>query len=233
MKYISIICVRGGSKGFPKKNIHKLNGKSLLARAIEIAKDNKKISRVIVSTDSQEFASIALENGAEVPFMRPSELAEDGSPEWLVWRHAIEYLENDGETNFSLVVLPVTAPLRNTSDVDRCIEEFESSEADSVITVTEANRSPYFNMVNLDNNGYSSLVIKPRDIVTRRQDAPEVFDMTTIAFIVSASFVKLNNNLFEGKVRSVMIPKERSIDIDTPYDMEIAEFLAKKLEGAK
>ena len=233
MKYISIICVRSGSKGFPKKNIHKLNGKSLLARAIEIAKDNKKISRVIVSTDSQEFASIALENGAEVPFMRPSELAEDGSPEWLVWRHAIEYLENDGETNFSLVVLPVTAPLRNTSDVDRCIEEFESSEADSVITVTEANRSPYFNMVNLDNNGYSSLVIKPRDIVTRRQDAPEVFDMTTIAFIVSASFVKLNNNLFEGKVRSVMIPKERSIDIDTPYDMEIAEFLAKKLEGAK
>ena len=205
----------------------------MLARAIEIAKDNKKISRVIVSTDSQEFASIALENGAEVPFMRPSELAEDGSPEWLVWRHAIEYLENDGETNFSLVVLPVTAPLRNTSDVDRCIEEFESSEADSVITVTEANRSPYFNMVNLDNNGYSSLVIKPRDIVTRRQDAPEVFDMTTIAFIVSASFVKLNNNLFEGKVRSVMIPKERSIDIDTPYDMEIAEFLAKKLEGAK
>ena len=165
--------------------------------------------------------------------MRPSELAEDGSPEWLVWRHAIEYLENDGETNFSLVVLPVTAPLRNTSDVDRCIEEFESSEADAVITVTEANRSPYFNMVNLDNNGYSSLVIKPRDIVTRRQDAPEVFDMTTIAFIVSASFVKLNNNLFEGKVRSVMIPKERSIDIDTPYDMEIAEFLAKKLEGAK
>tara|TARA_B100000787_G_scaffold169751_1_gene162105 strand:+ start:465 stop:1166 length:702 start_codon:yes stop_codon:yes gene_type:complete len=233
MNYISLICARGGSKGLPNKNIYKLSGKPLLAWSVEIAKKVKGISRVIVSTDSEEIAKVALDCGAEVPFLRPTELAEDTSPEWMVWRHAINYLEGEGETNFSLVVLPATSPLRNVEDVEKCILEFENTDTDVVISVTEAHRSPYFNMITVDDRGFSSLVIKPEKALTRRQDAPEVFDMTTVAFIASTSFVKSNNHIFEGKVRSVFIPRERSIDIDTAYDMDIAEYLANKLKDVK
>ena len=218
MKYISLICARGGSKGFPNKNIYNFNGVPLIVRAIETAMKNHLISRVIVSTDSKEIAKIASDAGAEVPFIRPAELAEDDSPEWLVWR------------NFSLIVLPTTAPLRNQRDIDLCISEFEENDVDSVITVTEANRSPYFNMIKNDAEGFSSLVIKSDDKVSRRQDVPEVFDMTTIAYVVSPASIKSNAGLFDGKVRSVFIPKQRAIDIDTPLDMQMAEFLFKKKE---
>ena len=218
MKYISLICARGGSKGFPNKNIYNFNGVPLIVRAIETAMKNHLISRVIVSTDSKEIAKIASDAGAEVPFIRPAELAEDDSPEWLVW------------SNFSLIVLPTTAPLRNQRDIDLCISEFEENDVDSVITVTEANRSPYFNMIKNDAEGFSSLVIKSDDKVSRRQDVPEVFDMTTIAYVVSPASIKSNAGLFDGKVRSVFIPKQRAIDIDTPLDMQMAEFLFKKKE---
>ena len=230
MKYISLICARGGSKGFPNKNIYNFHGAPLIVRAIEIAMNNHLISRVIVSTDSKQIAKIASDAGAEVPFIRPAELAKDDSPEWLVWRHAVDYLENDGESNFSLVVLPTTAPLRNQRDIDLCIAEFDGNDVDSVITVTEANRSPYFNMIKSDAEGFSSLVIKSDNKVSRRQDVPEVFDMTTVAYVVSPASIKSNTSLFDGKVRSVFIPKERAIDVDTPLDMQMAEFLFKKNE---
>ena len=231
MKYISLICARGGSKGFPNKNIYHFNGVPLIVRAIEAAKKNHIISRVIVSTDSKEIAQIASDAGAEVPFIRPAELAEDDSPEWLVWRHAVDYLENNGESDFSLIVLPTTAPLRDQRDIDLCIAEFEGNDTDCVITVTEANRSPYFNMIKNDIEGFSSLVISPDAKVSRRQDVPEVFDMTTVAYVVSPAFIKSHSSLFDGRVRSVYIPKERAIDVDTPIDMKIAEFLFKNREG--
>ncbi len=228
MKYISLICARSGSKGLPNKNIRKLCGKPLISWSIETAKKVQKISRVIVSTDSEDIAEIALEAGAEVPFIRPSDLAKDNSPEWLVWRHAVEFLEDDGEDNFALVVLPATSPLREIKDVENCILEFEKNNPDIVITVTEAHRSPYFNMTKIDDLGFSSLVIKPPKGLTRRQDSPEVFDMTTVAFVASVPFIKTNSHIFEGKVRSIYVPIERSIDIDTEYDMNIAEYLATK-----
>ena len=226
MKYIALICARGGSKGLPGKNIKPLNGTPLIGWSIKIAKKVERISRVIVSTDSEEIAKIALEYGAEVPFIRPQELALDDSPEWLVWRHAINYLEDhQSEKVDGLVVLPVTAPLRFVDDVNSCIDEFEKGEVDSVITVSEANRSPYFNMVVNDKKGYSSLVILPDKQITRRQDSPKVFDMTTVAYVIKSEFIKKYNGIFEGKVRSVCIPEERAIDIDTMLDFNIAKYL--------
>ena len=179
-----------------------------------------------MSTDSEEIAKIALEYGAEVPFMRPQELALDDSPEWLVWRHAINYLEDhQSEKVDGLVVLPVTAPLRFVDDVNSCIDEFEKGEVDSVITVTGAHRSPFFNMVVNNSGGYSSLVISTDDKITRRQDAPKVHDMTTVAYVVNTNFVKKFDGIFEGMVKSVVVPPERAIDIDTMLDFKIAEYL--------
>lgn len=225
MKYVALICARGGSKGLPKKNIKLLNGIPLIGWSINIAKKFEKISRIIVSTDSEEIASVALEYGAEVPFLRPQALSLDNSPEWLVWRHAIEYLESQqDEIIDNLIVLPATAPLRSVQDVNNCIDEFEKGNVDSIITVSEAKRNPYFNMIINDDDGYSSLVINNKGI-TRRQDAPTVFDMTTVAYVIKSKFVKTSNSIFEGRVRSVCIPDERAIDIDTMLDFKIAECL--------
>jgi N-acylneuraminate cytidylyltransferase len=226
MKYIILICARGGSKGLPGKNIKPLNGIPLIGWSINIAKQIKRASRIVVSTDSEEIAQVALKYGAEVPFMRPKDLAQDDSPEWLVWRHAIKYVEShEGEDIDAIVVLPVTAPLRSVKDVDTCIDLFEEGEVDSVITVSEANRSPYFNMTVNNDSGYASLVISPENQIIRRQDAPEVFDMTTVAYVVNTNAVKLSNGVFKGKVKSIVIPQERSIDIDTLLDFKIAECL--------
>ena len=123
------------------------------------------------------------------------------------------------------MVLPVTAPLRSINDVNNCIDLFEKGHTDSVITVSESNRSPYFNMTVNDNSGYASLVITPENQITRRQDTPKVYDMTTVAYVVNADFVKENNGIFEGRVKSITVPQERAVDIDTLLDFKIAECL--------
>ena len=225
MKYIALICARGGSKGLPGKNIKPLNGVPLIGWSIMVAKQVERISRVIVSTNSEEIAKVAVEYGAEVPFMRPNELAQDDSPEWLVWKHALDYLNNHNNGIDGLVVVPTTAPLRSKDDVNNCINEFEKGNVDVVITVSNAHRSPYFNMVKTNQNGFSSLVISSKEKITRRQEVPEVFDMTTVAYVAKPGFVLQNHGIFDGRVRCVHIPPERSLDIDTPLDFKIAECL--------
>ena len=129
MKIIAFIFARGGSKGLPNKNIKILNGKPLIAWSIEHAKKINRIDRVIVSTDSEEIAKIAREFGAEVPFMRPLELATDESPEWLSWQHGLKYLKSiDGCLPDLMLSIPATAPLRDVEDInnDQTLSELES-----------------------------------------------------------------------------------------------------------
>ena len=225
-KYIALICARGGSKGLPGKNIRLLNGTPLIGHSINIAKRINRISRIIVSTDSEEIAKVAIKFGAEVPFMRPKKLAQDDSPEWLVWRHAVKYLEDEKKSKINnIVILPPTAPLRDVEDINNCIDEFKKNKVDSVITVCNAHRSPYFNMISSNDDGYASLVVDSRKKITRRQDSPKVFDVTTVAYVINTEFIKTSNGIFDGKVRSVLIPKERAIDIDTLLDFKMAECL--------
>lgn len=233
MQVVALICARGGSKGLPGKNIRPLAGRPLIAWAIGHAQAVKRVSRVIVSTDSEEIAAAAREAGAEVPFMRPAELAQDSSPERLVWRHALSYLkETEGIYPDALLVVPATAPLRAVEDLDSCLDEFEKGEVDVVITVTDAHRNPYFNMVKIDANGTLSRVISPENGVVRRQDAPVVYDMATVAYVANPESVMAHNSIFEGRVRHVHIPPERALDIDTPLDFRIAECLMDKPLGS-
>ena len=226
MNVVAIIFARGGSKGLPGKNIRPLFGKPLIAWSIEHALSVKRIARVLVSTDSDEIADVALQNGAEVPFMRPAELAGDNSPEWLAWRHALNYLrETTGELPDVMVSVPTTAPLRFPQDIENCLDEYEKGDADIVITVTDAHRSPYFNMVKANADGTVGLVNPTQTALVRRQDAPIVYDMATVCYVVKPEFVMSNESIFEGRVRSVHVPTERSIDIDTLLDFQIAEHL--------
>lgn len=226
MSIVALICARGGSKGLPGKNIRALGGRPLIAWAIEQARSVASIDRVIVSTDSDEIATVALAAGAEVPFMRPAELAGDRSAEWLVWRHALTYLRHaDDRYPTALIIVPATAPLREPSDLRRCLDEFERGDVDMVITVTDAHRSPYFNMVRTMDDGYAALVIPPSATVTRRQDVPVVYDMTTVGYVARPEFVMERDGMFQGRVRAVYVPPERALDIDTPLDFRIAEML--------
>lgn len=226
MKAIAFIFARGGSKGLPGKNIRPLGGKPLIAWSIEHALAVKRIERVIVSTDSEEIAAVARQYGAEVPFIRPAELARDDSPEWLAWRHALNYLlDTAGVLPEAMVSVPTTAPLRLPLDIENCLDEFEKGEADMVITVADAYRSPYFNMVKTNAEGAVELVIPTQSAITHRQDVPTVYDMTTVAYVANPEFVMTHNAIFEGRVRAVHVPTERAIDIDTLLDFQIAECL--------
>lgn len=231
MEYIALICARANSKGLPGKNIKHLGGIPLIAWSINIAKKINRIKSVIVSTDSVNIAKISKDFGAEVPFIRPSDLAQDNSPEWLVWRHALDYLKQQKHKIDALVVIPPTSPLRSELDILNCLDEFEKNDADIVITVTNSVRSPYFNMVKKNKDGFASLVVSPDKHVTRRQDSPEVFDITTVAYVVKPNFVLEKNGIFDGKVRCVNVPAERSVDIDTILDFEFAEFINSKNES--
>jgi len=223
---IGYIFARGGSKGVPRKNIRTLAGKPLIAYAIETAKQSRYIDRVIVSTDDREIAEIAKRFGADVPFLRPPELAGDRSPEWLAWRHAIQAVQKEsGKLPEIFVSIPTTSPLRNVTDIDRCISCLQETDADIVITVKKADRSPYFNMVTLDENGLAKVVMQTGTTLVRRQDAPIVYDMTTVAYAARSQYIIQADCIFSGRVRAVEVPSERAIDIDTELDFRIAEFL--------
>jgi len=224
MNIVGCIFARGGSKGVPRKNIRPLAGKPLIAYAIEAALQTPSIQRLIVSTDDPEIADVARRFGAEVPFMRPPELAADTSPEWLSWQHAIRTL---GDVDV-LVSVPATAPLRTPADVENCIQTLLNSDADITITVTPAARSPFFTMVVFNEGGYIQRVIPTTTQIYRRQDAPPVFDITPLAYVVRAPFVLRENSMFNGKMNAVIVPQERALDIDTEQDFEIAEFLIQK-----
>lgn len=222
MRTIAFVFARGGSKGLPGKNIKPLGGLPLIAHSIRTAQAVAGIEKVYVSTDDAAIADTAVRFGARV-IERPAELATDTSPEWLAWQHAVRWVgENDGPFGV-FISLPATSPLRSTADVDACLAALDD-ETDVVITVTPAARSPYFNMVTRDPGGRSSIVLASAGFA-RRQDAPDVFDMTTVAYVCRPDFILGHTRLFEGRVRSVVIPRERAVDIDDQFDFTFAEVL--------
>jgi N-acylneuraminate cytidylyltransferase len=147
-------------------------GISLVARAVNAGLNAERIGEVFISTDDPEIAKEAKRAGAQVPFMRPDELAEDDTPEWAAWEHAVEELGSGNVDPF--VCIPPTAPLRRPKDIDACVRRFQESEADVVLTVREAWKNPYFSMVKPTGDGAVSLVNDPGDSLYRRQDTPEV-----------------------------------------------------------
>jgi N-acylneuraminate cytidylyltransferase len=230
MKNFAFVFARGGSKGLPGKNIRPLAGKPLIEYSIDIAKQCPSIDEVFVSTDDAGIAEIARKAGAII-IERPASLASDTSPEWLSWRHAIEWVEEHYGEFQNFVSLPATSPLRSVDDVEGAIVKLENTIADICISVTPASRSPYFNMVQVLDDETCELVIKPEGAVTRRQDAPDVFDITTVVYVATPIFIQNNNSLFSGKVTNVVVPKERAVDIDDIYDFLLAEAIVSETKN--
>ena len=230
LEFIGCIFARGGSKGIPNKNIKMFNGKPLIAWSIDHAKKVKKLKRIIVSTDSKKIAKVAEKYGAEVPFIRPKKLATDTSPEWYSWQHLVNYLASNNSQPNAIVSIPTSSPLRSYIDIEDCIKKYKSGKFDAVITATKSKRSPYFNIVKKNKNGFIDLFKKINLHVPNRQKAPVTYDLTTVCYVVSTKFIKKKKKLFSGKIGIVEIPEERSVDIDTLWDFKIASLINSNLK---
>ena len=149
----------------------------------------------------------------------------------MAWRHALSFLlEKEGKMPNIMLSIPTTAPLRRVIDIENCLNLYKKGGVDVVITTTDAHRSPYFNMVKESHDGNVELVIKPKDKLYRRQDAPIVYDMTTVAYVMNPEFIMHNESIFDGRTKAVNVPLETSIDIDNMYDFKMAEFFLDNME---
>ena len=228
------ICARGGSKGVKNKNIKELNGKPLIAYTIEQAKDSNLFEHIVISTDSDDIANIAKIYGAEVFFKRSSEMATDTAGKLDVIRDAFKRSEEYYNRTFDyLIDLDATAPLRSVEDIIDSFNQFKENNNDNLITAMPSRRSPYFNLVEQDENGKVYLSKKLDNKIIRRQDAPKSYDMNASIYIWKRDIILNENSIFLDRTGLFVMPEERSIDIDTELDYKFVEFLLKENKNAK
>lgn len=222
---IAIIPARGGSKGLPGKNIRLLNGKPLIAYAIEAALKAKHIDRVIISTDDEEIARVAVQYGAELPFMRPEELASDTAMAVDNYIYTIGRLEKEsGKTIEAFVVLQPTSPLRIAEDIDGAIELFEQKKADSVISYTQEAHPISWHKY-LDDEGRFVDILDAN--IKNRQDNRISYYPNGAVYVFRTSMIR-NRKYYTEKSYAYIMPRTRSVDIDFIEDFEYAEFLLKR-----
>jgi CMP-N-acetylneuraminic acid synthetase len=226
---LGLIPARGGSKSIPKKNLVPLAGQPLLAYTCEAALGSRSLTRVVLSTDDLEIAAVGRDLGVEVPFVRPGDLARDDTPSLPVVQHAIEWLRAQEAWESDLVVLlQPTSPLRTPRHIDEAISQLRSAEADTVVSVVAVPHrfSPYA-LMELDDG-------KLREFWTgqttfdryRRQDMPVLYARNGPAVLVSRTSVLFDRESFYGPTTVPYVMEEQdSVDIDTSYDLRIAEYL--------
>ena len=225
------VFARGGSKGVPDKNLRIVGGQSLIQRAVLQAKQSRHVTRVLCSTDSQRIAEEAARFGAEVPWLRPDELAQDTSREWDSWCHMVRYLREHGDNPQYLMAVPCVAPLRTLDDLNQCTDLAASSGADVIMAVSDAHKNPWFNMVTInEKDGQVRLVNEPGQRIYNRQAAPQVYDVSTVAFIIKCDYLLQATSIYDGETRAVVLPKTHCVDIDTEDDIAYAEFLLARRE---
>ncbi len=220
---IALITARGGSKGLPRKNILPAGGKPLIAWTIEAARKSR-VRSVIVSTDDEEIAQIARQCGAEVPFLRPSELAMDDTPHADVVLHAAEYLRDSGALPDAIALLQPTSPLLLASDLDGAIEAFTRSETRSLVSVCEPATHPFL-AVTLDDGGRVHRFVDRPSRDMRRQEMPNVYAFNGAITIVSSDYLLATRNLTERDPMAYRMPVERSLDVDSAWEFLLVDLL--------
>ena len=226
-KIVALIPARGGSKGIKNKNIIDLCGKPLISYTIQAALESKYIDKVIVSTDSQEIADVAIKYGAEVPFLRPGELASDTSKTIDAVMHAVGELEKRKEEYDILILLQATQPLRTADDIDSAIELFIKNKGQSLVSVSPVEDNPIL-IRTIDNLGRMNSIL-PMKSTCRRQDMPLYYRVNGCIYINLISELDLNTSFNDNKIPYTM-PKERSVDIDEIKDLLIAQYYISRNE---
>ena len=221
---LAIIPARGGSKGLVGKNIKELLGKPLIVYAVEAAKKAKHISRIIVSTDDQKIADLAVAAGAECPFMRPTELASDEAKAIDTYTYTIDRLNEEGADIKEFVVLQATSPLRTAEDIDACIELYRKKKADSVVSYTEEAHPISWHKY-IDKEGKISPVFE--DDKANRQEYKKTYHPNGAVYVFNYEMIKRGEYYTENSFAYLM-PRLQSIDIDTLEDFEYAAFLLSR-----
>lgn len=229
-RILAVIPARGGSKGLPGKNIRSLAGLPLIAHSIRLAKLCPAVSRVIVSTDSEEIASVAREHGAEIPFMRPKALACDDTPMWPVIRHALATLE-DGISQFEYVLLlDPTSPGRLPDDITHALQKIEQHpHADGVVGASQPEFNPIWHCV-VERDGFMADLFPDGAAFSRRQDTPQIYRINASLYLWRASFVRREEENWRKHGRHLIheIPESRAIHIDDIHEFTKAELMIKE-----
>lgn len=222
MNTFALIPARGGSKGIPRKNIKLIAGKPLIVWTIEAALRSSLVSAVVVSTDDTEIAEVARQAGAQVPFMRPAELAQDQTPGLDPVLHALDQLPQYD----SVLLLQPTSPLRITDDIDGCLNFATKKKAPSVVSVAAADVHPYWMYrLHADQTMARFMDVAP---VARRQDLPAFYSLNGAMYFADANWLRESGSLVGAETLAYVMSKEHSVDLDTPLDWKFAELLLKE-----
>lgn len=228
MKILGLIPARGGSKSVPGKNIKKLNGKPLLQYTVEAAKQSKLLTRLILSSDDDKIIDVAKQIQLEVPFKRPSYLAEDSSPTLPVLQHALNFFKAQNLYFDAICLLQVTNPFKTGEFIDAAIKKFINQGCDSLISVQPVpdKYNPHWTFKK-DKFGNLQLSTNDEEIISRRQDLPNAYHRDGLIYITKTKVVLEQNSLYGKTVGFIQSPLEQTINIDTFSDWNKAEFFLK------
>lgn len=218
-KVLAVIPARGGSKGVPRKNVRLLAGKPLIAWTIDEAKKSRYIDKLILSSDDEEIIGVAKQFGCEVPFVRPQELAKDDTPGILPVLHALK--ETPGYDY--VVLLQPTSPLRLSQDIDGCISQCVLAREPSCVTVTESQQHPHWMFYVDPVNNKMSKVVTDVKIATRRQDLPKAYALNGAVYVALVAALSEEKGFLTPATTAYIMPHERSLDIDSEFDIKVAE----------
>jgi CMP-N,N'-diacetyllegionaminic acid synthase len=229
MRVLGLVPARGGSKGVPRKNIRPVAGKPLLHYTAHAALAARRLSRVVLSTEDEEIAKLGRSYGLEVPFLRPTELAQDVTPMLPVVQHAVRALESSGDDFDAVCLLQPSSPLRRASDIDQAVGLLERTQADSVISFVEVGDRHPARMKYLTDDG---LVIDPPFAEEvegqRRQDLRKLYLREGSIYLTRTAVIMERNSLQGDHCQALLISEERACNIDTMFDLFIAEQLLKR-----
>lgn len=235
MKILGIIPARGGSKSVPRKNIKDLGGKPLIAWTIEAAKVSGVFDRILCSTDDQEIVDVAKRYGAEVPFIRPAELAQDTTPTLPVLQHAVSWLkENEKYEPDAVMILQPTTPFRTAKHLRDTVGLFKKTKSDSVVSVVETpgNYHPNWVFRPLDSNRAELFLGGPiKTRIKRRQDLPKAYSPNGMIYLFKTQllFDPEDPNFYGDNVSIYIVPEKESVNIDSPEDWTLAEYQVRGL----
>ena len=221
------IGARMGSKGVPGKNTKPICGKPLIDWSLDQLFDCPRVEEVVVSTDDPMLYDHAVSRGALRIGLRPAHLATDGAGKWGVWQHALAAGEALTGPATAFLDLDCTSPLRLASDLDAALDLFAAQGPDMVMSCCEARKNPYFNLVEPDATGALHVSKPLAGGVVARQQAPVVYEHAASTYVVAPDYLRRAKGLFEGRVIPYLMPPERCVDIDSPFDFALVEFLLR------
>lgn len=230
MNVLGLIPARGGSKGIPKKNLQMLGRHPLIVHTICAAQQSKELTHVLVSTDDEEIAETARNTGVQVPFIRPPEFSSDTARSVDVAIHALDWLAETQEiTPDYIMLLQPTSPFRTAHDIDGAIQLSERKFADAVVSITETEEHPYLAKA-LDDQGRIYPFIQNELMPQRRQDLPMVYTLNGAIYLIKTALLRKTRNWCPPHSLAWIMPPERSLDIDTPWDLRLARLIMQDMQ---